>query len=749
MGTHRAHSPSSPPVFPVSGFSFEGNALLNLNCRFRFCAILWLAVLPLAGCIAHAPSSSQPQQVSVTVTPSSENFVPVSGTFQFTATVTGSSNTGVTWGLQPNLGCNVSGAGLGAISASGLYTAPSTIPISPCAVVVTATANADATAQFQTLIYVQVAVAITTLPPQNQVATNANFQFAATVTGNSSQEASVVQWQVISANGGTIIASSGLYSAPSAPISGVTITATSVFDTSARPPSGTATIDVVSGPGASAISVSPASASIPVGGTYQFTATELGVATPKLHWSVVGSGCGAGNVGMIGESGLYAAPPASAALAASPCQIQIKASSANGHSGSSFANLHVALAINGSSTNGSPNNAVAPTALGAGANWLYSATVTGADATHQGVIWSATTSSPGQCSFPAGQFQSSKPPYTNPYSGFYVAPLCVPSAPVTITATSEFDPIQSQSTTINVQKNDPLGTATASRMACPANIGGTTEATCYQLDVSCPGAAELTAYLKVNQPSGEPRGTVILAARGNGTYDVDPDFLESDGSTNSGLRIVDGLLNSAAANRGFTTVQVAFSRLDDPSEFSNGWLTGPGGPRLLACRYATVAQWIYTNIHNSNISAPMCAAGNGAGAAAIAYALTDYGQSDIFSMVEATSAPAMSRLDLACAPKSARVSGSKGQLLVDAETIDPNMIDGAYPAGEPFCSNAINGSGAQAPAGLFLSDSSRQLPEAPSLGQFVHIEDASQAIPSVPEGARQIVADIQQRCKLP
>ncbi|MGA7218819.1 MAG: hypothetical protein WBX38_10915 [Candidatus Sulfotelmatobacter sp.] len=687
----------------------------------------------------------------ITVSPSSENFVPVSGTFQFTATVTGSSNTGVTWGLQPNLGCAVSSSngGLGTISATGLYTAPSTIPISPCAVVVTATANADSTAQFQTLIYVQVAVSITTLPPQNQVATGASFQFGAMVSGSSGNGAQVVQWQVTTPNGGTIIASSGFYTAPSTPISGVTITATSVFDTSARPPSGTATISVVSGPGAGAISISPAGASIPVGGTFQFTATEFGVANPKLHWSLTGGGCGTSNLGAINESGVYTAPPTSAALAASPCHVGIKASSADGRTGSAVAGLHVALAINGSPNDASLNNIAAPTTIGAGANWLYSAAVAGADAPHQGVLWSATTSSPGECTYPAGQFQSSKPPYANPYSGLYIAPLCVPSAPVTITATSEFDPTQSVSTTVNVQKNDPVGTATGSRMACPANIGGTTDATCYQLDVSCPGAADLTAYLKVNQPTGTPLGTVILAGSSgaNHSYDADPEFLESDGTTNGGFRVANGLLNSAVANEGFTTVQAAFSPLDNASEFPPGWLAGPGGPRRLACRYATVAQWVYTNIHNSNTSAPMCATGNGGGAAAIAYAVTDYDQSEMYSMIEATGGPAMSRLDLACAPNATRSRySSEAQLrysLADAAIIDPAYGD------EPLCSNAVNGSGTQAPAGLFLSDSvlgGSQPPDGSATKVNIVLQ---QAVPLVSSGAQQIVTEIQQHCKLP
>ncbi len=54
---------------------------------------------------------------------------------QFTATVTGSSNTAVTWSLSP---------AVGTISASGLYTAPGVIA-SAQTVTVTATSVADAT----------------------------------------------------------------------------------------------------------------------------------------------------------------------------------------------------------------------------------------------------------------------------------------------------------------------------------------------------------------------------------------------------------------------------------------------------------------------------------------------------------------------------------------------------------------------------------------------------------------------------
>jgi hypothetical protein len=60
-------------------------------------------------------------------------------THQFTATVTGSSNTNVTWSLS---GCT--GAACGTISAKGLYTAPSVIP-AHATITITAVAQADPT----------------------------------------------------------------------------------------------------------------------------------------------------------------------------------------------------------------------------------------------------------------------------------------------------------------------------------------------------------------------------------------------------------------------------------------------------------------------------------------------------------------------------------------------------------------------------------------------------------------------------
>jgi len=78
--------------------------------------------------------------VTVAVNPATAQ-VPVNGVQQFAATVANTSNTAVTWSVSGVTGGN---ATVGTISATGLYTAPATVP-SPAAVTVTARSQADTT----------------------------------------------------------------------------------------------------------------------------------------------------------------------------------------------------------------------------------------------------------------------------------------------------------------------------------------------------------------------------------------------------------------------------------------------------------------------------------------------------------------------------------------------------------------------------------------------------------------------------
>ena len=66
--------------------------------------------------------------ITVTVSPSVLQNVAVLGRDQFTATVTGTSNTAVTWSVGGLPGGNII---VGTITSTGLYTGPSLIPIRP------------------------------------------------------------------------------------------------------------------------------------------------------------------------------------------------------------------------------------------------------------------------------------------------------------------------------------------------------------------------------------------------------------------------------------------------------------------------------------------------------------------------------------------------------------------------------------------------------------------------------------------
>src|SRR5262249_44954418 len=185
--------------------------------------------------------------------------------------------------------------------------------------------------------------------------------------------------------------------------------------------------------------------------------------------------------------------------------------------------------------------------------------------------------------------------------GLYVAPQLDPGVnqlSVEIDASSSFDQSQFAKTNITVLPSDPIGTAkpstaTAAQISCPAGSGGVANGTCYKLSLTCDAIADYSAYLKVNKPSGQNLGTVIFAS-GSGSavlYDNDTNFIS--GSFNGGLNVVQGVLSTNSDNDGYTTVQVSFGApFDNSSAVENGWLQGPGGVRRLACRFATVVDWI-------------------------------------------------------------------------------------------------------------------------------------------------------------
>src|SRR6266849_2537102 len=114
--------------------------------RYRSTSIRSLTlVLSLVGmpAIVQAAVAST---VAVSITPASATLAPAKSV-QFTATVTGSTNTGVNWTVNGNGG----GPKVGTITTSGLYTAPKSTPGNPAppSVTVAAVSKADPTRSAQ------------------------------------------------------------------------------------------------------------------------------------------------------------------------------------------------------------------------------------------------------------------------------------------------------------------------------------------------------------------------------------------------------------------------------------------------------------------------------------------------------------------------------------------------------------------------------------------------------------------------
>ncbi|MBS1827263.1 MAG: Ig-like domain-containing protein [Acidobacteria bacterium] len=159
--------------------------------------------------------------VSVNVSPTTATLQP-GATQQFTATVTGSTNTAVTWTATG-----------GAINSTGLYTAGTTAGT----FTVKATSAADTTksATAQVTIATTPTVSISIAPTTTTLQPSQTQQFTATVTGSTN---TAVAW---TATGGAIT-STGVYTA-GATTGSYAVTATAVTDTTKK---ATATVNIQS-----------------------------------------------------------------------------------------------------------------------------------------------------------------------------------------------------------------------------------------------------------------------------------------------------------------------------------------------------------------------------------------------------------------------------------------------------------------------------------------------------------------------
>jgi hypothetical protein len=195
----------------------RSRCLTGIRFHPRGIAVVISAIIGVCGCgggstSSSAPASPRPQLISVTVTPNPATVLR-GATQTFAATVTGTTNTAVTWSVQENAG--------GTIDSTGLYTAPHD---TTGTFHVVATSEADSAAKgiaaaVVPVPQVKISPAAVTLVPGGAQA------FAAAVSGIANTG---VTWTIRETTGG-LINGAGFYTAPTA-VGFYHVVATSVED---------------------------------------------------------------------------------------------------------------------------------------------------------------------------------------------------------------------------------------------------------------------------------------------------------------------------------------------------------------------------------------------------------------------------------------------------------------------------------------------------------------------------------------
>ena len=243
----------------------------STGSRFDTCLVSMFG----AGALT-SPTPPPPTTVSLTLSPTTVSLQPGQQA-QFTAAVTGTTNSAVNWGASG-----------GTISSTGMYNAPSAAGT----FTVTATSAADPTKSSSAIVTVasQPQVSISISPTFSSLQTGGQQLFVATISGTSN---TAVKW---AASGGTI-SSTGMYKAPSA-AGTYSVTATSGADPTK---SSSATVTVVAQPQVS-ISISPTTSSLQTGAQQLFVAMISGTSNTAVTWSA--------SAGTIASNGTYTAPGA-------------------------------------------------------------------------------------------------------------------------------------------------------------------------------------------------------------------------------------------------------------------------------------------------------------------------------------------------------------------------------------------------------------------------------------------------------
>jgi hypothetical protein len=380
-------------------------------------------------------------EVVVTINPPSAS-VALGQTLQFQATVTGSTNTVVSWSVNSMPGGN---SATGTISATGLYTAPQSPP-NPASVTVAATSQAAPQSSASATVAITDGLQVSVLPNGASVPASGAQVFTATVSGAGNLP-STVTWSVNGISGGNssvgaILPNAGntaVYTAPASVPSPptVTIAATSTADPTK---SGTATVTITC---SATNSIAPATATLGLGQPQTFTASLCAAPGAQIFWDVNGIPGGNATFGIIVVTNATTAVFTAPQNQPTPSSFPIHATA-----GSATATATVTI-VSGVNVTISPASAT----LNLNQRQTFTANVTGT--TDASLTWAVDGIANGNASVGVLCQQGTNPcqPPSIPFSGNidYMAPSAVPTPnPVTLTATSAADPTRSASALITI-----------------------------------------------------------------------------------------------------------------------------------------------------------------------------------------------------------------------------------------------------------------------------------------------------------
>jgi hypothetical protein len=407
-----------------------------------------LAVISCLGCgggVLGSASPPPPSNPTINVSVSAASGTVLLGaTDAITATVTGSTNTTVTWSVG-----NVSegNSTVGTISPAGNYMAPGVLP-QPASETVTATSVADTTKSASVTLTIASSFTLAISGPSTvNAGASANYQATLTPAAGSTPSATI-NWSVAGpgCTGATcgVISPGGGYQAPvSAPSpNSIVITATPLAD-----PSKFATMIVTIQPNVQ-VMISPTSASVPLGGTTNFQANVTGSANTAVTWDVNGIAGGNASIGTIAASMANPGQATYTAPLQSPAGGSVNVHASSNAEPSAFATAIVSFTAS-ISVSISPQNAERVT------SHRQTFTAQLQNATNANVTWSVQGIAGGNTTVGQICVTASNPcvAFSSGVAGSadYVAPAAVPTTnPVTLTVTSQQDPSQMASAAITI-----------------------------------------------------------------------------------------------------------------------------------------------------------------------------------------------------------------------------------------------------------------------------------------------------------